>query len=355
MKSGLKLKALIVLLVSLMIILASTMCFATEQPTLNSTETSTEEKEDTTPRLNSKVYFTGKTYSLPNINWVRKDYGEGEGCGIISIISRSAKHPVYVSGEGWINADQIVKIEDYITLKFDREEGLSSTFKINGEFLNVESTNNAVMDYQNGELAIKGNGTAQVNITTKDGENIEALATVVDNEVTLNIPEGKVTGEISAEAGVADKVKVETEGNAAIELNIDEEGVGVAAEGNGGIKLEADEKEIVSAEGTGSASASAGINGASAGASGSQSLSLLERLTLKLTGRAEASASKEEAAASAAGDITLNDKEIVSGEVETSHDFQENEQEPEENTSVDTQRVPVLSFFEKLLSKIAAR
>ena len=363
MKSNLKSKVLSILLVSLMIMIVSTMSFAAEVPTIENTKISTEEKENIVPKLNSKIYFTGKTYKLPNKDSVRRDYGEKEGCGIISIISRNAKHSIYVSGEGWINANQITKIEKYITLEFDKENGLSSTLKINGEFVNVESSNKAVIDYEDGILNIKGNGTTVVNITTKEGEKIEALATVVDGGVTLNIPEKKVTGELSAEAVVADKVKVEANGDATIALDINAEGVSVTGEGNGEVKLTADEKEIVSANGTISASASAGKNGASAEVSGNQTMNLLQRLTVKLTERAKAEVNKEEASASAGGNVTVNDTVIVSGEAGTSYNYQDEDPKADLNAeilgkeivNVEEQTVPVISLFKKLISKIQAR
>lgn len=363
MKSNLKSKVLSILLVSLMIMIVSTMSFAAEVPAIDNTQIVTQEKEDITPRLNSKIYFTGKTYILPNKDSVRKNYGEAEGCGIISIISRSAKHSVYVSGEGWIDANQITKIEKYITLTFDREEGLSSTLKINGEFVSVESSNKAVIDYEDGVLNIKGNGTTVVNITTQEGEKIEALATVVDGGVTLNIPEKKVTGELSAEAEVANKVKVEAKGDATIALDINEEGVSVTGEGNGEVKLTADEKDIVSAEGTISANASAGKNGASAEVSGNQTMNLLQRLTVKLSERAKAEVNREEASASAGGDVTVNDTVIAAGEAGASYNYQEEDPKADLNAeilgkevvNVEDQTVPVVSLFKKLISKIQAR
>lgn len=363
MSHSLKLKILSITLIALIIMTMGTMSFATEETLPQLGETVAEEKE--APRLNTKIKFTGDTYLFYNGGIVRKSYKDGkEGCGIVSIIMKGKKYGVYVTGEGWISEDQIVNTEEYITLEFNTEDigknGIASVFKINGEYINVESTNNSVIKYENGELVVNGNGQSTVTFTTEDGKEIEALATVVDGGVTLNIPEKEFAANVSSEVNAGDKIKVEMEGNSTAKIDISSEGIGVSADGDGSAKLTVDDKEIASAEGGMNAHAAVGKDGAEAGVEAHQSASLLERLIVKLTGHAEASASREEAEASAGGKIEVNDEEVVSGEVGTSHEYSKTDPEIGANAkilgkdviNVQDQTLPITSLFKTLITKI---
>ncbi len=313
-KSNFKMKALVIILIAVLLAaFTGTMSFAAEE-------------EKIEPKLNTKVYFTGDTYTTKNGDKVRKNYEEGEqGCGIISIISRrEAAHPIYVTGEGWINADQIVSLEKYITLSFERGDGLTSNLKVNGEFVKVESDNTAVLDYKDGMLTINGNGTTNVNIITKDGKEIEALATVVNGGLLLSIPDKAIAGELEATAEIADKVTVETKGDAGAALVINENGISVAGEANGDIVIKAEEKELVSANGTVNGEVTANKDGITANMEAEQNMTLLQKLTIRLKERASLAADKDGAMVSAGGDVAVNEKEIASGDATLTTDYVNN-------------------------------
>ena len=353
MKYNSRIKKASMLILSVMILTiiamtANTVAFAEEI-----------KKEVVTPKLNSKVTFEGKTYLLPNRDTVRKEYKQGQdGVGIISIISKNAKHQVYVTGEGWIDPSQIKEMTQYITIKFEQKEGkngIGAKLVIDGEFLDVDSTNSGVVEYKDGVLVIKGDGKATVNITTKDGKTIEALATVVDGEMTLDIPQKEISADIDAKAEVADKkVVVNTDGDANAKIEIGQDGINIAGEGNGKVTVEADNKEIASAEGNANANAGVDKEGVHADAETEGSMTLFQRLMAKVTGRthaeankngvnaeAEGSASasvdgkelagaegsahagvnKEGANAGAEGSATITDKEVAEGEVEIRHEI----------------------------------
>lgn len=371
-KSNLKIKALIILLIATLLLGVSTLfCTVKAADEESDVPVATEETQEDpqedpviTPKLNSKIYFEGKTYKLPNKDRVRKEYKDGElGCGIISIISKRAKHPVYVSGEGWIDAEQIKDIEKYITLTFEKTEGLKSTLKINGEFVNAESANEGIIKYENGELRVVGNGTTTVNITKKDGETIEALATVVNGELTLNIPEKTVTGELSATAEIADKITVEASGNGAAALVIDENGIGVAAEGEASANLKVDEKEIASVSGDAQGSLVATKDGVVAEGTASQTMTILEKLKIRLSERANAEINKEEAAVSVGGDVEVNDNEVASGDAGLSYNYQEEDPKGSlkaeilgnEIVNVEEKPIRIISTLKNLMASLRAR
>ena len=349
-KQGLKTKVLVIILIATLMVAMSTL-FCTV-------------KAAEEPKLNTKIEFTGNTYKYPNQDKVRKPYAEGEvGCGIVSIISKRANHPVYVTGEGWINIDQIVKSEKYIDLNFENIKNGEFKLTVNGEFVNVDSTNNAVIDYQDGKLTILGDGKTDVIITTKEGKQINALATVIDGGLTLSIPDKAVAGELSATAKIADKITVEANGNGGAALVIDENGITVEGEANGDGVLKAEDKEIASATGTVTGNITGNANGVTANVSGEQTMTLLQKLTLKLKERAGAKIDKEHVEVSAGGDVEVNDKEIVSADGDLSYTY--GEEDPtgsakvevldKEVVNVENSTINIISTLKNLITKIKAR
>ena len=323
-----------------------------------------EKTEPVEPKLNTKIEFTGNTYKYPNQDKVRKPYEEGEvGCGIVSIISKNAKHPVYVTGEGWINIDQIVKSEKFIDLNFDNIKDGELKLTVNGEFTNVESTNKAVINYENGILKIVGDGKTDVIITTKEGEQINALATVVNGELELSIPDKALAGELSATAVIADKITVEANGDGGAVLVIDENGIGIEGEANGGVVLKAEDKEIASATGTVTGNITGNANGVTASASGEQTMTLLQKLTLRLKERAGAKIDKEHVEVSAGGDVGVNDQEIASADGNLSYTY--GEEDPtgsakvevleKEVVNIENRTIKIISTLKNLITKIKAR
>lgn len=351
-KSSLKTKALVIILIATLMVAISTF-FCTV-------------KAAEEPKLNRKIEFTGKTYKYPNQDKIRKEYPEGEkGCGIVSIISKSAKHPVYVTGEGWIDIEQIVdgSAVKYIDLKFDNIKNGEFGLKIDGEFVDVDSTNNAVIKFEDGALIATGNGRTDVIITTKEGEEINALATVVEGEVTLSIPDKKVAGQLSATAEIADKVTVEANGDAELGLIIGEDGIGVKGQANGDVVLKVDDNELASAGGNVNGELKGNLNGVTGNIAGEQRINLFQKLTMKLKERASANIDKEQASVTAGGDVAVNDKEIASGDAGLSYTY--GEEDPKgslkaeildnEIVNVENKTLPIISTLKNLIGKLMAR
>lgn len=317
MNRMLKSKILGVALMTLLLFttLASTMCFAAEDKTV------------VEPKLNTKIYFEGNTYTFHNGKRVRKSYADGElGCGIVSIIVKNKTYGVYVTGEGWISKDQIKESEKYISLDFDtkdlRKEGLKSTLKINGEYTQVESENTGIIRYEDGKLIAEGNGITTIKFTTKENKEIEVLATVYGGDITLNVPEKTIAAEGAVIAEIADKkVNVTAEGDAKAALTIEDGAIGVTADGNGNVKAEVDGKEVLDANINADASAKVSKDGLEANANASQELTLVQKLKLKLNERADAKVDNKGVEANAGADASVNDKQVASGDVGAGYEY----------------------------------
>ena len=362
MSQTLKSRISVIILMALLLSLMSTMCFATEATVTEQTEEEIT-AEPVKAKLNTKIYFEGKTYTFSNGKRVRKSYEDGElGCGVISLIVPNKEYGVYVSGEGWISEQQIIDEEQYITLTFNKiENGLNSNLKVNGEFISAESDNDGIITFNDGMLEARANGTTTVNFTTKDGKEIEVLATVYDGEVELNIPEKSVTIEGNISADLVDKkVNISADGEATAALKIENGSIGVEADGNGNVKATVEDKEILDASISAEGSATANENGISASGSSSQTMTLLQRLTLKLNERVNANIDKEKASAGAGGDVSVNDKEMISGDAEMKYEYGAEDPTADVNVdvldknvvNVEEKTVPVLSALRALLAKI---
>lgn len=326
MSNTLKSKISVIILITLLLTtLASTMCFATEATEPEETQEQVEVK------LNRKVYFEGTTYKYHSGRLgdkKRKEYKEGEiGCGIISIISKSkkAKYPIYITGEGWISKDQIISLEKYITINFDVEDlknGLKSSLKINGEFVNVESSNTGIISYNNRELVLGANGTTIIKFINKEGKEIEALATVYNGELELNLLEGAVAIDGQATADIADKkVNVSAEGNGNLALNFDGNAIGIEADGDAKVKATYEDEEILDSEFTAEGSASASLQGVKAEGNASQALSILSIFKAKLSERANATIDVTHTEVGVGGDAEVNDVEVGSADASVEYEY----------------------------------
>lgn len=356
MSQTLKSRVAVIILMTLLLSLISTICFSGE----------TKAAEKVEAKLNTKIYFEGDTYKFHSGKLgkkVRKSYGEGElGCGIVSIIVKNKEHGIYVTGEGWISESQIRTSEKYITLKFDKEEnGLRSNLKVNGEFVNVESDNLGIIKYENGALRAEANGTTTVTITTKEGKEIEALATVYEGGIELNIPEKAVSidGQISAD--IADKkVNISADGEATAALVIENGAIGVEAEGNGDVKATVEDKEILDLNANIAGSATASLNGVTAEARASQTLTILQKLAIKLNENANAYANRSEVGAGAGAGVSVNDKEIASADADIKYQYGQTDPTADlnvnvlENSVVNVQdrTVPVISTLKALIARM---
>lgn len=358
MSNTLKSRISVIILITLLVSLISTMSFATTD-----IDEELVQEEVVEVKLNRKVFFEGNTYTLYNGKRVRKSYEEGElGCGIISMILPNKEFGIYVTGEGWISKDQIRNTDKYITLEFSKiDNGLNAKLNVNGEFVTAESNNNGIITFKDGILEARGDGTTTVKITTKEGKEIEALATVYDGNVELNIPEKSVSmdGEITAD--IADKkVNISADGDAEVVLKIENGSIGVEAEGNGNVKATVEDKEVLDVNVNAEGSVAADKEGISVNGTASQTITLLQKLTLKLNERANAHINKEEVEAGVGADASVNDKQVASGDASMKYKYGEEDPTADvrvdilENNVVDVkeQKVPIISALKALLSKI---
>lgn len=365
MSNTLKSRISVIILITLLLSLMSTMCFATEA---NVTETTKQEvtAEPVKARLNTKIYFEGKTYTFHDGRRVRRTYEDGKlGCGIVSIIIPNKEYGVYVSGEGWIAESQIKSAEKYISLEFNKENlkngELGSTLKINGEFVNVESNNTGIIRYENETLVAGLNGTTTVKITTKEGKEIEALATVYDGNVELNIPEKSVSMDGQITADIADKkVNISADGDAEVALKIENGSIGVEAEGNGNVKATVEDKEVLDVNVNASGSVTASKDGITAEAKASQTIKLLQKLTVKLNENANAHINKEEVEVGVGADASVNDKQVASGDASVKYEYGEEDPTGSAHLTVldknvvnaENKTIPVISALKALLARI---
>ena len=183
-------------------------------------------------KLNRRVTFVGDTYYDWNGKKVRKDNGDDEETSgmIISINNRKSKG-IYISGKGYIGRDQIKAVEGKILeVEFDKDT-LTSSLKFDGDYVNIESTNDGVLEYEDGVLKVGlETGKTTITIENEDGKLVEMEAEVTDTTVTLNIPEK------SAELAVEEAtlvVKVPDE-----ETGEDKEIIEVTGKGNATAKVE---------------------------------------------------------------------------------------------------------------------
>lgn len=354
MSQTLKSRIAVIILMTLLLSLISTICCAAE-----ATET-------IKAKLNTKIYFEGDTHLFHSgrlAKRVRKSYKDGKlGCGIVSIICENKEYGVYVTGEGWISESQIRTAEKYITLKFDKvENGLNSSLTINGEFVNVVSDNSGIIKFENGVLTAGANGTTTVKITTKEGKEIEALATVYDGNMELNIPEKSASLEGNITADIADKkLNITADGDAKASLKIENGSIGIEAEGNGNVTASVEGKEILDVNGHVDGSATVSKEGFSAEAKANQTMTILQKLSIQLNERANAYVDKEKAGASAGADASVDDKQVASADAGIEYKYGETDPTADLNVkllekdvvNVEDKTVPVISSLKALLAKI---
>lgn len=311
-------KISLIILVTLTLSMISTFCFAAEAAT---------------NYYNTRVTFTGNTYWLPNHKEntkPRKVYDNNKkGEGIVSIVRATE---VYVTGEGWVNKDNIVETFQYITLKFDpnSDSKIPTGIKIEGEYSMLDSDNKNVLDFDGKTLrAGVEEGSTTITLKKPNGEEIKVLASNYDGVVTLSIPDKQASVEGGLEVTIPDVITVDMEGDATATLDIDKENgkITVGSEENGSITLkDKDGKEIGSSIAHGETYASAGKDGVAAGAEGTLTARLKDKLYAKLHGKADASADRDSAQAGASGDISVgtdeeNSKTVVDGSAEASTDY----------------------------------
>ena len=335
---------------------------------------------------NRKVYFTGKTYwrsdgqgrkisLFKRGEIVRKDYGENEGCGIITIIEkREVDYPYYITGEGWISREQIVegKTTRFLSLDIDKaENGLKAVLHIDGEYVEVNSTNTAVATFEDGVLTAHGDGETTVIIHRgEEKEDIELLVVVAQGQLQLNIPEASMSADLenATITFMDEKVKIEGSGHAEAAIAIDEEGkISLTASGEADAELivkdkEGNDKELARIDVDGNITALVDIKDLSLNvdAESSQKLTILEKLTIGLREKGHAELDKEHIGADVDGALDVKDNEILGGNAGINYNF--GDEDPTGNAGVRVlgnevyntgeKTIPVISGLKALIGKI---
>lgn len=317
-------------------------------------------------KFNTKVTFTGDTYWFSNGKNVRRSYKDGKiGCGIVSMILKNKKYGVYITGEGWISPEQIQNDTKFISLDFSKsnlkEGNIVSSLKIDGEYINVVSDDNKVITFQNGELKVIGDGTSNLTITTKNGKEINALATVYNGSLSLNIPEMSLSAELhDTNITIADRVNVVPEGKVEAKVVVTGDSIGLEANGNGTVALKVGDTEIVSLGADGNANVTGSLStGLTGSLNSSQTLTILQRLKVKLNERANMTIDGTHAEATVGAGVG-GDTEVAGGDVTLSHTYQEKDPDIKINGNLLGKEVklvdgklPIVSGLEKLMKMIA--
>ena len=366
--SNLKIKALIIMLITMLIFTGS--AFLSK---VNAAEEGTEPQvsaqksnQDIEIKLNRTVKFTGNTYKSYKENAkVKKEYKE-ETMGLITVIKKSQTHNIYLLGKGWISEDQIVSTKKYIDVTFDLKDGLNTGIKIDGEFIDVDIKNTGVVKLEDGQIKAGVNGTTEVILTKKDGTEVKLLAETHNGNITLKMDEAPVTAEFKDEAIIAEKIVVKTEGNGQIAVKAEGDSISIGAEGNGNMKVETvDGKEIASGDITFSGEAVANLNDLSLEVSGNsrQEVKLLsDKIKIALEEKASGKIDTEGVTVGASGKAEALDTEL--GEVEGEVSYKYGEENPTGRIAGSvlgsekiekSGTIPVISTIKALVSRLPLR
>ena len=379
-ESNFKIKALVILIIAALVLAGSAFFNAVKAANLEA-------------GYNRKVYFTGDTMhrsdgapkkiSLFHRGETVRKSGyteENPGCGIISIINNKAAYPYYVSGEGWIKAEQIIaeKTKKFIDFNFDFSDFMKNGkvvhgLTIDGEYTNVIVDNTNIVKFENGELKIIGDGTTNVKFyIKKDTEikEINAIAATHNGELTLSLPQESLSEGITAsikehvDAEIFEKVQVEADMDAKASLNIDEEGVHATLGGTESdeaiisANVTAGEKEIVSGEVTGKGTVDANLQEIKAQGESKQALSILDKIKGSLTERANAKIDREHAELNVGADAKVQDKEVASVDAGVSYKYGDTDPEGSieghilEAPFSKSGKIPVVSTIKSLISRM---
>lgn len=160
MENSLISKISIVLLITVILSLISTVCFAAEElPPVS-------EVPNVWPNLYSKVYFTGSTYLFNNGTIKRKTYTEkNQGSGIVGMVlpnNPRREYSIYIIGEGWISYRQIIPEKTTSLIKFpgfantyDNQEDVEANAKVDDTVNNKVNTNSKVENNNTGNKTLK--------------------------------------------------------------------------------------------------------------------------------------------------------------------------------------------------------
>lgn len=382
LKSNLITKVLAVILVISLILVGSALFStvkAADEGENNQVVTENQNAAKPEIKLNRKIQFTGNTYkSYKDGAKVRKTYNEGQiGEGVILRIRNSGAHRIYVAFEGWISDDQVYgEPVKYIDLTFDlsnlKEEGLKTGIKIDGEFLDVDIKNAGVVKFEDGILKPSGHleGTTDIVFTKKDGTEIPVVAETHNGNITLSVQEGMLSGDLAAKATLFDKVvvKVGEEENPAtgqITLSFGEGTGTLGANANIDVKLETmDGKEIagLNVEASGAVQGDLANLSVNAGGNVTESIRALSgKIRAALTERAKVTIDKEKISGTVGGKASVQDKELVDGDLGVAYKWDEEDPYVGIKGSVlggneieKIEKIPVVSKIKALLSRMPA-
>ena len=350
-KSNFRFKAIIIALLTTMLMSTCGTAFAATIDLLNL-------KPADEPFLNRTVTFTGPTHWRSDgqgrkISILKKgeelqikDSGTYEG--VITLIDpRDVTYKYYILGKGWIAESQIQTAKRFVTLQVGADKvdgGFKGTgyIKVDGEYLNIESTDAAVVriDKENKAIVAEAAGNATIKIDKKDGETLELLAVVVGDpnadkdlgglKLELKVAEDNMSGTLSA---TLDKATVDVwnktatlnaSGKAEATLAIDKNGkINLKASGEGEADLQFKGKEVAKIEANGDITAVVDPKALTADvtANATEKLTILEKLTVALKEKGHIEADKDhikvdgEASAEAGKDGQTTEIGAVNGQV----------------------------------------
>ncbi len=366
--SNLKIKALIVLLIAVLILTGSAFLSrvnAADEEEREQVEEMQEEEEAVEIKLNRTVKFTGKTYKSYKKNAkVKKDYGEEEVSGLITVIKKGQAHNIYILGKGWISEDQVVSSKKFIDVTIElNDDGLHTGLKIDGEKLDVDIDNTSIIKYEDGELKAVNDGTTNITFTKKDGEEVNVLTEAHDGNITLRLEDKMITGEFESEATVLDKVVIKTDGEGQLALNSEDGVIRLDAEGNGNMVIETTEGQEI-ATGTidfnGGAEVDLNEKAVTVEGESHQTLrTLSDKIRIALEEKAKARIDTEKVNVEGDAKAEVNDKELAQVEGEINYNYGDEDptgrisgsilgREPIEKSGT----IPVISTMKKLLKKM---
>ena len=356
-------------------------------------------KPDDEPFLNRTVTFTGPTHWRSDgqgrkISLFRKgeelaikDNGTYEG--VITLIDPNNTYKYYVLGKGWISDEQIQTARRFLTIEINpikgNEYGLNGFIKVDGEYLDIVSDNDAVVsvDKDAKTITARAAGSTTVKIKQKDGTVNEVLAVVVGQEgkqgglsLTFKIDEANMAADLSASLDSATldvwnkTVKLNASGNADAVLSIKDGKLSLDAKGDGQANIQVkgkdgEYKEVVKIEADGTMKAVVDPREmvATVEAQGTEKLTILEKLTIALKESGKATASKEGASVTggAGADVIKDGQTTNIGEVTGTLSYKTGDTDPTgsiegkifgKEFSTGQKNIPIVSGLKALIGKI---
>lgn len=355
MIKNLKSKLLISILTIATMLSLSTMCFAAEDAKVYTLEDI---------KLFDTVMFKGDTYArtIFGKESIRKTFAEPE-YGIVTVIRKDKEHSLHINEKGWIAPSQITeKVGTYITIDFEKiNGGLRSALKVNGEFMKIDSENEAVLSLKDGVLKIGADGETKINLQTNKGELVTIEAVVNNGILQLDIPNAEIKASLG-ESGITltkageELAEITVSGEASAKIALDSNGLQVSGEATATGDITIKDKEIISGTVAGNGTITADLSGIKADATMSEQISVLQKIKAKMEQKIQADINLESAGVAVSGNVAVNDKQIVSGNASTEYTYISDNLNVEAGLNGKTilnKDVKVIQSIKALLTKMA--